>query len=287
MSNPNGNLASESFPVGGNEIVHLVRDRRYEEALARLQLLATEHPHDRSIHASIRAISDRLVAVYAGALGGMDAILAPGRATGVTSSERAVVDLVDGVRTVGDVTRSAPLGRLETLRILARVFPAARGPAGPKRRSTLEFHGQWRSKRSTPPASGFATGDGSRELADLSRASEVERTLRALKATSAIDAAALLSNDGRMIASALPTHFDARRVAATSATFSSLGSRAARALERGDVEEVLVKGHDGYAIMMAAGPDEILLCLAASASQLGLVLHDMRRALDAIKPRTP
>ena len=33
--------------------------------------------------------------------------------------------------------------------------------------------------------------------------------------------------------------------------------------------------------------DVILLCLAASASQLGLVLHDMRRALDAIKPRTP
>ena len=37
MSNPNGNLASESFPVGGNEIVHLVRDRRYEEALARFR----------------------------------------------------------------------------------------------------------------------------------------------------------------------------------------------------------------------------------------------------------
>lgn len=290
MANSNGSPTSESskaFPVGGTAIVHLVRDRRYEEALARLHLLAADHPHDRSVHASIRAISDRLITVYAGALGGMDAILAPGRSIGSTDSERTVVALVDGARTVGDVARASPLGRLETLRILARVFPAARGPAGrgtsAGRRSTLEFHGQGRSQRSTPPRSGFAAEDESaRELSELSRATEVERTLRALKATSAIEAAALLSNDGSMIASALPAHFDARRVAATSATFRSLGVRAARALERGDVEEVLVKGHGGYAIMMASGADEILLCLAASASQLGLVLHDMRRALKAI-----
>ena len=122
----------------------------------------------------------------------------------------------------------------------------------------------------------------------MSRVDNLNRILRGLQSASPdVEASALISEDGLMIASALPQHVDETRVAGMTATLSSLGTRAATELERGDVEEVLVKGHDGYAIMMAAGPDEILLCLAASASQLGLVLHDMRRALDAIKPRTP
>lgn len=86
-----------------------------------------------------------------------------------------------------------------------------------------------------------------------------------------------------MIASALPQHFDEARVAGMSATLSSLGTRAARELERGDVREVLVRGDEGYAVMLAVGSGTLLMCLTNADAKLGLVFLDMRRAVDDVR----
>ncbi len=86
-----------------------------------------------------------------------------------------------------------------------------------------------------------------------------------------------------MIASALPQHVDETRVAGMSATLSSLGTRAATELERGEVQEVLVRGTNGYAVMMAAASGTLLLCLANKQAKLGLVFLDMRRSVDDIR----
>ena len=68
-----------------------------------------------------------------------------------------------------------------------------------------------------------------------------------------------------------------------SATLSSLGARAATELERGDVQEVLVRGKEGYAVMVSAGQGALLLALASKQAKLGLVFLDMRRAVDDIR----
>lgn len=86
-----------------------------------------------------------------------------------------------------------------------------------------------------------------------------------------------------MIASALPQHVDESRVAGMTATLSSLGGRASAELERGDVQEVLVRGSDGYAVMVAASSGTQLLCLTSKQAKLGLVLLDMRRAVDDLR----
>ncbi len=86
-----------------------------------------------------------------------------------------------------------------------------------------------------------------------------------------------------MIASALPQHVEESRVAGMSATLLSLGTRAATELERGDVEEILVRGADGYAVMVAAGSGTLLLALATKSAKLGLIFLDMRRTVAEIR----
>ncbi len=118
----------------------------------------------------------------------------------------------------------------------------------------------------------------------MSRVDSLNRVLRGLQSSSPdVEASALISEDGLMIASALPQHVDETRVAGMSATLSSLGTRAATELERGDVEEVLVRGKNGYAVMMAAASGTLLLCLASRQAKLGLVFLDMRRAVEDIR----
>jgi predicted regulator of Ras-like GTPase activity (Roadblock/LC7/MglB family) len=118
----------------------------------------------------------------------------------------------------------------------------------------------------------------------MSRVNTLNRILRGLQSASPdVEASALISEDGLMIASALPQHIDETRVAGMSATLSSLGARAAAELERGQVEEVLVRGSEGYAVMMAAGSGVLLLCLASKQAKLGLIFLDMRRAADDIR----
>ncbi|MCL2723391.1 MAG: roadblock/LC7 domain-containing protein [Polyangiaceae bacterium] len=92
-----------------------------------------------------------------------------------------------------------------------------------------------------------------------------------------------MSEDGLMIASALPSHVDEARVAGMSAALSSLGARASMELERGDMQEVLVRGEDGYAVMLSTGLGTLLLALASRQAKLGLLFLDMRRAAEDIK----
>ena len=118
----------------------------------------------------------------------------------------------------------------------------------------------------------------------MSRVESLNRILRSLQSASPdVEASALISEDGLMIASALPAHVDETRVAGMSATLSSLGTRAATELERGELDEVLGRGKDGYAVMLAASSGTLLLALASKQAKLGLVFLDMRRAIDDIR----
>ena len=49
------------------------------------------------------------------------------------------------------------------------------------------------------------------------------------------------------------------------------------------MEEVLVRGTDGYAVLVAAGSGVLLLVLANKQARLGLVFLDMRRAAAEIR----
>lgn len=118
----------------------------------------------------------------------------------------------------------------------------------------------------------------------MSRIDNLNNVLRRLQSGSPdLEAAALISDDGLMIASALPQEIDETRVAGMTATLLSLGVRAAAELGRGSVEDVIVRGDHGYAVMLSAGRGVLLLTLANENAKLGLIFFDMREAITDVK----
>jgi len=114
----------------------------------------------------------------------------------------------------------------------------------------------------------------------MSRVDELNRILRKLQNDSAgVEASALISEDGLMIASALASDMEDTRVAGMTATLLSLGGRASTELRRGAVQEVIVRGDHGYAVLISAGRGTLLLALANESSKLGLIFFDMREAV--------
>lgn len=110
-----------------------------------------------------------------------------------------------------------------------------------------------------------------------------QQVLEELKGSSAdVEASALISTDGLMIASALPQGMDEDRVGAMSAALLSLGDRAARELARGTLERVLLQGERGYVIMSSSGTEAVLTVLAKQNAKLGLLFLDIKRAAEAL-----
>ncbi len=108
----------------------------------------------------------------------------------------------------------------------------------------------------------------------------VER-LRDLQASSPdIEATAVVSVDGLTIASALPDDVEEDRVAAMSAAMLSLGERISTELGRGSLDQVYIRGKNGYVILMSTGEEAVLTLLARKEAKLGLVFLDMRRAVE-------
>ena len=110
-----------------------------------------------------------------------------------------------------------------------------------------------------------------------------QQVLEELKGSSAdVEASALISTDGLMIASALPAGMDEDRVGAMSAALLSLGDRAVRELARGTLERVLLQGERGYVIMSSPGTEAVLTVLAKQNAKLGLLFLDIKRAAEAL-----
>ena len=116
-----------------------------------------------------------------------------------------------------------------------------------------------------------------------SKVEELTRLLKDLEGTTPdIEASAVVSVDGLMIASALPQDVEEDRVAAMSAAMLSLGERTAKELARGDLSEVYVRGQNGYVLLMSAGENAVLTALARKDAKLGLVFLDMKRTAEDV-----
>ena len=105
--------------------------------------------------------------------------------------------------------------------------------------------------------------------------------LRDLQAsTPDIEASAVVSVDGLIMASALPADVEEDRVSAMSAAMLSLGERIATELSRGELEQVYIRGKLGYVFLSAVGQEAVLTIMARPDAKLGLVFLDMRRAAE-------
>lgn len=114
-----------------------------------------------------------------------------------------------------------------------------------------------------------------------SRTEQMVARLKDLQvSTPDIEASAVVSVDGLIIASALPPDVEEDRVSAMSAAMLSLGDRIAGELGRGILDQVYIRGAHGYVILSAVGEEAVLTVLARQDAKLGLVFLDMRRAAE-------
>lgn len=104
--------------------------------------------------------------------------------------------------------------------------------------------------------------------------------LRDLQASSeGVEAAAIVSVDGLSIASSLPAGIEEDRVSAMSAAMISLGERISSELGRGLLQQLYVKGENGYVILNAIGEEAVLTVLARREARLGLIFLDVARTV--------
>lgn len=116
-----------------------------------------------------------------------------------------------------------------------------------------------------------------------SRGERLTTILKSLESsTPEVEASAVISTDGLVMASAFPADIEEDRVAAMSAAMLSLGERTAGELGRGALDQVYIKGEQGYVFLMSAGPDAVLTALATDNAKLGMVFLEMSRASDEI-----
>ena len=114
-----------------------------------------------------------------------------------------------------------------------------------------------------------------------SRTEQMVARLKDLQvSTPDIEASAVVSVDGLIIASALPPDVEEDRVSAMSAAMLSLGERIAGELGRGVLDQVYIRGAHGYVILSSVGEEAVLTVLARQDAKLGLVFLDMRRAAE-------
>ena len=117
-----------------------------------------------------------------------------------------------------------------------------------------------------------------------SRTEQLMERLRELQCNSAdVEAAAVVSVDGLSMASSLPAGIEEDRVSAMSAAMLSLGERIATELSRGELEQVNVRGDNGYVILTSVGEEAVLTVLARKDAKLGLILLDVSRAKEALE----
>ena len=116
-----------------------------------------------------------------------------------------------------------------------------------------------------------------------SRTEQMVDRLRDLQAgTPDVEASAVVSVDGLIMASSLPADVEEDRVSAMSAAMLSLGERIASELGRGLLDQVYIKGENGYVLLTSVGEEAVLTVLARAQAKLGLLFLDMRRTAEEL-----
>lgn len=120
-------------------------------------------------------------------------------------------------------------------------------------------------------------------MAKVTKLDALNTILGSLSASSGdIEACAVVSTDGLMMASNFPAGLDEERMGAMTAALLAMGERTSNELSRGELEQVYVRGRNGMVIMMGAGHDGVLTALCSKNAKLGLIFLDMHRAAEEI-----
>ncbi len=111
----------------------------------------------------------------------------------------------------------------------------------------------------------------------------LEKILKDLKAIGDIEATAIVSRDGLLIAADIPQNVNAEAFAAMTATMLGAAETASSELGKGIPERVIVECKEGKIIACGAGAKALLVLMTNPRASLGLVLFEMEKASEKIK----
>lgn len=116
-----------------------------------------------------------------------------------------------------------------------------------------------------------------------SRVENIQNVLRSLRSVSPdIVGSAMVSTDGFIIASLLPSEVDEELVSGMAAALLGVGERIASELMGGSMEQTYVRGRLGYVILNAVGTEALLIVLTTPDAKLGLVFLDVKRRVQEL-----
>ena len=75
---------------------------------------------------------------------------------------------------------------------------------------------------------------------------------------------------------------DEEMISALSASVLSMGERAANDLKRGVLDQVYIKGDQGYLLIVHCGPDALLSLLVKPEAKLGVVFMEAKRTAEEL-----
>lgn len=108
--------------------------------------------------------------------------------------------------------------------------------------------------------------------------------LRRLNGSSVdVEASAVISSDGLMIAAVLGEGVDADRFGAMCASLLVLADRAAQEISRGRLKQVLIEGELGMMFLVHAGADAVLAMAARPTVNLGMAFLEARKTAQQIE----
>ena len=112
----------------------------------------------------------------------------------------------------------------------------------------------------------------------------LQSSLKSLRNSSGhIQASALISTEGLIIASDMPANFDEDVISAMAAAIISIGEQITNELDRGKLKQVYIKGKMGYVLLNSLGNEAVLIALIDSSAKLGLIMFNMTKTSEEIK----
>jgi len=100
----------------------------------------------------------------------------------------------------------------------------------------------------------------------------IEEVLSDLKRVGGVNASAVVTRDGLLIASDVMIGMDAETFAAMTATMTGAAETAMSEVKAGSPDRVIVEGESSKIISIGAGPKALLVVLTAPDAPLGLAL---------------
>jgi len=110
------------------------------------------------------------------------------------------------------------------------------------------------------------------------RTEKIQEVLRGFRTASPdIIGASVVSIEGFVIASVLPSEIDEELVSGMAAAMLGVGERISSELMGSVMEQTYVRSEKGYVVLNAVGPDAVLVLLTSKDAKLGLIFIELRR----------